>query len=45
MNYQMPQEHLNEILLYLIQRPYKEVYNLVEHLKQANPVKENVEKL
>jgi len=44
MNYQMPQEHLNEILDYLIQCPYKEVHDLVEYLKQANPVKENVEK-
>jgi len=40
MNYQMPREHLNEILLYLIQCPFKEVHNLVEHLKQANPAKE-----
>lgn len=45
MNFKMPQEHLNEILNYLVQKPYREVFSLIEHLKQASPVEENVEKL
>ena len=47
MKYQMPQERLDEMLRYLIQKPYQEVFQLVEYLKQAEPVIEeaDVEKL
>lgn len=48
MKYQMPQQHLNEILHYIIMQPYKDVHHLVEYLKQAENVPEelkNVEKL
>lgn len=35
MKYKLPLEHLNEILKYLISKPYQEVFQLVEYLKQA----------
>ena len=35
MKYNLPIEHLNEILKYLVTRPYLEVAHLVEFLKQA----------
>jgi hypothetical protein len=35
MKYKLPLEHLNEILKYLVSKPYQEVFQLVEYLKQA----------
>jgi hypothetical protein len=35
MKYKLPLEHLEQILKYLVSRPYEDVFQLVEFLKQA----------
>ena len=41
MKYKLPLEQLNEILKYLVNRPYIEVVELVEYLKRAEKDEED----
>lgn len=39
--YEISQELANAILSYLIERPYKETYILIEELRKLKPIEDN----